>query len=85
MMNASSQTNLQDEPKNILLRLSNDHMSLKYIRLWLIFSQRAERGGISHKKIMGLYLWRLNALYDDKAKEKVRLLIKWPRKIHHMT
>lgn len=68
MIHAYSQTVLQDDNKTALMKLSNDHTALKYTRLWLIFSQRADRGGISHKKTMGLYLWRLNALYDDKAK-----------------
>ena len=85
MIHAYSQTIFQDDNKSALIKLSNDHTALKYIRLWLIFSQRAERGGNAHKKTMGLYLWRLNALYDDKAKEKIGQLIKWPRKLHHMT
>ena len=71
MIHAYSQTIFQDDNKAALIKLSNDHTALKYIRLWLIFSQRAERGGNTHKKTMGLYLWRLNALYDDKAKEKM--------------
>ena len=85
MVTTCSQTNIYDESKHSLTKLSNDHTALKYLRLWLIFSRRADRGGSSHKKIMGLYLWRLNALYDDKAKEKMLSLIKWPRKLHHMS
>jgi hypothetical protein len=83
--NASSQTQpTTNEAVTAFSKIHCEKVTLKFVKLWLKFSERTDRGGASHKKCMNLYLWRLNALYDESSKRKMEKLLSWPAKIERL-
>lgn len=80
-MTVSSQTVIQDKALQSWQRLNREKLILKFLNLWFNYSQRANKGGAHHKKTMGLYMWRLNALYDGNLKEKIGDNLNWPKKL----
>jgi hypothetical protein len=63
------------------IRLQSEQATVKFLRLWVKFSERANRGGQGHQKTMVLYRWRLNALFDEQARRKIEQALSWPRRV----
>lgn len=53
------------------MKLQGEQAMVKFLRLWLKFSEKANKGGQAHQKTMVLYRWRLNALFEEQAKRKI--------------
>jgi hypothetical protein len=61
---ASVQTSYDNQLAAACLKLQGEQAMVKFLRLWVKFSEKANKGGHSHQKTMVLYGWRLNALFE---------------------